>query len=603
MTPRWKQTSQGDGLISAGLFLAGFVALWATEASVGFVRDESVYFAAAQSYAAWLQQLFRDPGMALTDAAIVRAFDFNHEHPALMKLLFGISHHIFHQTLGWLRPATALRLPAFAAAALIPPLLYRFGTALYGRIAGLFAGISFLLVPRQFFNAHLACFDVPIATFWLLTVYLFWKAQRSPRFWIWCGISFGLALSTKHNGWFLPLVLTPLALWRGWAATRADPSERTSLWLLVVAWAGTGILFVLWWVATSGRALYSWTLLSPATALLLTLLGGTTWLLFRLRRNSLEAFRALAPLAAMGLVGPLMFYLLWPYLWHHPIERAAWYFDFHATHVHYAWFYLGRLLRQPPFPLEYVVVKTALTVPLAILLPMALGLFCAIWFGISEDSRARWDQMLIAANALAPIAIISHPGVPHFGGVKHWLPSMCFLGLLAGWSVSRASSSLAALLPERRSWGKRWLSPTLLFVALLSSPLIALVRVHPYGTSFYSEPAGGIPGAATIGMQRQFWSNNVTGVLPWINAHAPVNARLWLHEVTGLAFQQYQLNGMLRTDIRSAGGPKDAQLAAYQYHQEFREQEFEIWQEFGTQTPATGLYLDETPQVIVYQRR
>jgi len=210
---------------------------------------------------------------------------------------------------------------------------------------------------------------------------------------------------------------------------------------------------------------------------------------------------------------------------------------------------------------------------------------------------------MIAANALASIVVISHPNVPHFGGVKHWLPSMCFLGLLAGWSVSRAASGLSAVLPERWSWGKSWPSPAVLFVVLLSSPLIALVRVHPYGTSFYSELAGGIPGAATLGMQRQFWSNNVTGVLPWINAHAPPNARLWLHEVTGLAFQQYQLNGMLRADIRSASGPKDAQLAAYQYHQEFREQEFDIWQDFGTQTPATGLYLDETPQVIVYQRR
>jgi hypothetical protein len=104
-------------------------------------------------------------------------------------------------------------------------------------------------------------------------------------------------------------------------------------------------------------------------------------------------------------------------------------------------------------------------------------------------------------------------------------------------------------------------------------------------------------------MQRQFWSNNVTGVLPWINAHAPRHARLWLHEVTGFAFRDYQLNGMLRTDIQPAGGPAEADVAAYQYHQEFREQEFAIWQEFGTQTPATGLYLDETPQVMVYRRR
>src|SRR5262245_11710761 len=95
MSLGWKQQRHVDWSISAVLFLSGFIALWATEALVGFVRDESVYFAASQSYAAWLQQLFREPATAFTDAAIVRAFDFNHEHPALMKLLFGISHLIF----------------------------------------------------------------------------------------------------------------------------------------------------------------------------------------------------------------------------------------------------------------------------------------------------------------------------------------------------------------------------------------------------------------------------------------------------------------------------------------------------------------------------
>src|SRR5258708_16312196 len=80
----------------------------------------------------------------------------------------------------------------------------------------------------------------------------------------------------------------------------------------------------------------------------------------------------------MTFIGPAIFYLHWPYLWHHPIERAAWYFDFHATHVHYAWFYLGRVLRAPPFPLEYVFVKTGLTVPISILLPMALGLLSVV---------------------------------------------------------------------------------------------------------------------------------------------------------------------------------------------------------------------------------
>jgi len=41
---------------------------------------------------------------------------------------------------------------------------------------------------------------------------------------------------------------------------------------------------------------------------------------------------------------------------------------------------------------------------------------------------------------------------------------------------------------------------------------------------------------------------------------------------------------------------------AYQWHREFRDREFETWNTFGTQRPAAGLYLDETPQVIVYAR-
>ena len=606
-TARW---AEQDSWIAAALFAASTVALIATQAPVGFTRDESVYFVAAQSYARWLQELFRTPGRALTDAAILRAFEINHEHPALMKMAFGLSHLVFHEWLGVLKPAAAFRLPAFAVASLITALSYLLGRRLYGRAAGLWAAISFLLVPRQFFNAHLACFDVPIAAFWLLTVYTFLRAQREKKFWIWCGLSFGAALATKHNGWFLPFVLAPLGLARAWFLTTESPAARTWLGRWVVLYAGIFLLFAILWVTQGpSRFVGSFTPLSPAAALLVLAAVGTVVTLRGLYRAQEGAFRALAPLSAMALFGPAIFYLHWPYLWHHPVERAAWYFDFHATHVHYAWFYLGRLLRSPPFPLEYVVVKTALTVPISIFAPMVFGL--AAFGGRAMAALVdRWRSLLpsfaegvVAANAVAPILIISHPEVPHFGGVKHWFPAMPFLALLGAMVVAAAVRGSVDVL--RRRWPAIDL-PALavpLFVVLFAPALIATARIHPYGTSYYSELAGGLPGAATIGMQRQFWSNNVTGVLGWLNEHAPPNARVWLHEVTGLAFQEYQLNGMLRRDIRSASGPWDAEIAAYQYHQEFREHEMNIWQAFGTVTPVTGLYLDETPQVIVYQRR
>src|ERR671935_283092 len=175
---------RADRILAWALFAAAFAALWATQRAVGYTRDESFYFFASANHAGWFELLVSNPRAAFADAQILRYFDYNHEHPALMKDLFGLSHWILHRRLGWLGPAVSFRLPAFAVSALIAPLLYGMGAALYGRAAGLFAAMAFFLVPRHFFNAQLACFDMPMAAFWLLTVFAFWRAQERPRGWI-----------------------------------------------------------------------------------------------------------------------------------------------------------------------------------------------------------------------------------------------------------------------------------------------------------------------------------------------------------------------------------------------------------------------------------
>ncbi|HZH04522.1 MAG TPA: glycosyltransferase family 39 protein [Myxococcaceae bacterium] len=593
---RW-QKAQLDRATACGLGLLALLALWATERAVGYTRDESVYFAAGESYARWWTVLTANPAQALSDASIVHFYGFNREHPVLMKTLFGLSHQLFHRQLGWVGAGTAFRIPALAAAALIPALLYAWGRRLFGRIAALFAALCFLLVPRHYFNAELACFDMPIAALWLLTVYAFWRAQETDWGWLACGVAFGVALGTKHNALFLPFTLAPFGAWAAWRETRDLPVARRQVWLIGAATLGFAAAYATW-AAVLGLPRFQQTFgpLSVQALLPLAWAVGALGLLLRLRRESVPAFRALAPLWAMACVGPLLFYVHWPYLWHHPVDRTAWYLAFHARHNHYAWFYLGELLRRPPFPLAYVGVKTALTVPLPIFVPMVTGLGALLARLFWPGRRPAWGELLVGVNALASMAIISHPNVPHFGGVKHWLPSMPFLALLAGHAVSRA------LAPRpTRAWAQVATAGAA-FAALLGPAVIGLLRIHPYGTSFYSEMAGGVPGAASLGMQRQFWSNNVTGVLPWINQSAPRGARLYLHEVNGYSFRDYQRNGQLRADLLPASGPRDADLAAYQYHQEFREQEFEIWNAFGTQRPVHGLYVDETPQVVVYRR-
>jgi len=103
-------------------------------------------------------------------------------------------------------------------------------------------------------------------------------------------------------------------------------------------------------------------------------------------------------------------------------------------------------------------------------------------------------------------------------------------------------------------------------------------------------------------MQRQYWSNNVTGVLPWLNAHCPRDARVYFHEVNVESYRAYVAAGMLRADIRYAPGPSQADYVALQWHREFRDREPETWNAFHTHRPATGLYLDEVPQIVVYAR-
>ena len=94
-----------------------FAALFATQAGVGFVRDEGYYFEAARSYEQWVALLLRAPAAALRETG--RYWSVNFEHPGLAKLLFALSHLVFTTWLRWLPDALSCRLPAFVFGALL----------------------------------------------------------------------------------------------------------------------------------------------------------------------------------------------------------------------------------------------------------------------------------------------------------------------------------------------------------------------------------------------------------------------------------------------------------------------------------------------------
>ncbi len=101
-----------DWLFAFLLAAAATVTLAAAGTREGYTRDEGYYFDAAELYVQWYGDLLEHPGKALTRADIDHWFDYNHEHPALMKTLYGISWRLLHKCTC---PQNAARHPAGVA--------------------------------------------------------------------------------------------------------------------------------------------------------------------------------------------------------------------------------------------------------------------------------------------------------------------------------------------------------------------------------------------------------------------------------------------------------------------------------------------------------
>jgi len=533
-----------DRLLAWGVLLATAWLMAATHRPVGHVRDEGYYFTAAASYEGWFVELGRSFAEKrflepFRDETIARHWQYNDEHPPLAKTLFALSHLVFHRWLGWLDDTAAWRIPAFLLAGLLSFALFHLARP-HGRAAALLAPALFWAVPRHFFHGHLAAFDIPTLAFWCLFLLVWTESESSGRGAWKVGVVFGLALATKHNALFLPFAaaLQWLAVRRPW-------------------------------------------------------------------RRGFEGFFASIPRAAwaMAILGPLVLYALWPWLWHHPFDRAGAWIGFHTHHVHYPWQYFGTVLRAPPFPHLYPLVLEGLTVPVATLAAMtaglgwlavrAIGCFSArIRVQAGEASPVEWSVFLGALVAVAPFLTGT---TPIFGGVKHWMALPALACVPAAALIVESARALGG-------FGRLPRAAPIVPVLVLAAGAWQAAHFHPWGTPAYNELAGGAAGGAALGMQRQYWSNNVTAVLPWVNAHAPRGAAVYFHEVNVESFRAYQDDGLVRRDLRYAWGVAESSVAAYQYHREFRDREWEIWGAYGTRTPAFVFALDETPQVVVYAR-
>jgi len=536
------------GLSLGAVYLA---VLLATAADVGFSRDEGFYFTAARMYQGWFDVLADAPAKALDAKVINRFYEYNSEHPALMKTLFGFSERILHVKLGWLSAATALRLPGMLTGALVLYLIYVFGSFAFGWREGFFGALAFAAIPQPFYHAHLCCFDMAMTAFWLLVVYLYWRSLSSARFGIAAGIAFGFAVCVKLNALFLPLI------------------------------TGLHYLLLIWW---------------------------------RRRRPAEEAGPPPKPWAFVSgaVFAPIIFFAHWPWLWHDTVSHVGMYLGFHVNHPHYNTAYFGENVINAPTPISYPFVMTLLTVPTVTIALFLAGAFIRARHHLSRKwarfilartepigprSRDGLDLLLLIAG-LFPIALIALPNVPIFGGTKHWMPAMPFLALLAGVGAARLADVAASLV--RRA--PRRLVGAAVLALLLLPPLQQTAASHPFGLAFYVPLVGGAPGAASLGMLRQFWGYTTQGVAPFLNAHVRNGGRVWFHDTAPPSVAMFRQQGIIRRDIRAANRPDEADFSLLHHELHMIHNETWIWNAYRTIAPVHVLTYQGVPMVSVYER-
>ncbi len=551
-----------DHLVGLLLAVSYVGLLLSTSSGLAMSRDESFYVTAADSYAGWYRLLFDDSHAALQQQNIDRLWSYNHEHPAAMKTLFAWSSvaqakwHLFsHDSSGY-------RFPGMLAAGLLLWLIYIFGARVWDRQVGAFAAVAFALMPRVFYHAHLDCFDVPIAAAILLVTYCYWRSLERPRWALATGLAFGLALAIKHNAWMVP-----------------------------------GIFLVH----------YGWTVAGEVRA----------------RRRGEGRFVSLVPwwLVCMLLMGPLIFVGSWPWLWHDTLARMGAYARFHLHHAYYNMEYFGRNYFWPPFPVFFPVVMTAYTVPLTTLVLAAVGLgmrgrailpgplVARLWPRPRPARPApaevvapdrRYTDVLFVGSILAPMLAIALPSEPIFGGTKHWFPAYPFLAIYAGlafaWAARVLRRVVADCLPAVSTW-----TPVAAALVLLAPAAVQTVHSHPFGLSDYGFLAGGTPGAADDGMNRQFWGFTTGSLASWFRSHMPNGGTVWICDTTWGAWQMMQRDGMIPDNIRATGDMASADYAIVHHEVHFNEVDYQAWVAWGSVKPAYVLTQDGVPIITVYE--
>ncbi|OIP97886.1 hypothetical protein AUJ94_01360 [bacterium CG2_30_40_12] len=351
-----------------------------------------------------------------------RNWSLNDEHPPLGKYIYGVSRKItkysrFLTNLDSLYPESrALTFSRFFSVlmgGLAVAALFLMTSQFFGRLTGFFAALFLATNPHFLAYTRIASLEMPLLLFSLIFIWSFTHAVNRG--------------------------LTPLG---------SDPKMGCIRWVLVAVLLGASVSsrtngFFLFFLFEAGLLLFYKKELFTKNHI---------WKIF---------------LPALSL---LFMYLIWPWLWPHPIHNFFESID-RGLEVHTKEYFLGKMGFSPFY---YYFVYFIATTPL-------YQLFFFFVFGIllikkyplkKNTSLILFLFLCFLTPFLASFVPLKQDGIRY---VQFFLPAFCILSAV---SMSKVGLSLSGIIPN---WFRNF-AMVLVVIISLCIPL----RFYPYYTNYYN---------------------------------------------------------------------------------------------------------------------
>lgn len=219
----------------------------------------------------------------------------------------------------------------------------------------------------------------------------------------------------------------------------------------------------------------------------------------------------LARVATMGTIASLLMIAVWPWAHESPILnpiRGV----LHATDFYHPYpvLYRGEVVSSMELPWHYLIVYTAITTPLPVLLLAMSGLGVVALRLIRERKPA---DLLLLCWLLLPylLFLIVRPNV--YDGLRHFLFLLPALAFLAG----EAAEEFVRRVREQREPAAKGVGALAVLACLW--PLPAMIGLHPYQYAYFNELVGGPRGAAER-YESDYWLTSYKEAAEWVNARA-----------------------------------------------------------------------------------